>query len=120
MVCISFILRVEVHQERDVRTKMGWLMERDNGKEKGKVAERNLLLPSLQNPTLGIFIMGGHQAAPLCLYAFHLHGQCWWQLFNCAVLVGLIWTTNLQEKKMGKAEFKFCRLGKHFYGTMGL
>jgi hypothetical protein len=67
MVCISFILRVEVHQERDVRTKMGWLMERGNDKEKGKVAERNLLLPSLQNPTLGIFIMGGHQAAPLCM-----------------------------------------------------
>jgi hypothetical protein len=35
------------------------------------------------------------------------------------VLVGLIWTARNLQERMAKAldEFKFCCLGKHFYGT---
>jgi hypothetical protein len=41
---------------------------------------------------------------------------CWWRLFNSAVLVGLIWTTEIYIKNMEKAlaELKFTRLGKDF------
>jgi hypothetical protein len=58
----------------------------------------------------------GHQAAPHCMYAFHPHGAL------LVVLVGLIWTTRNLKKKVAKAlaEFKFCCLGEHFYGTKRL
>jgi hypothetical protein len=46
-------------------------------------------------------------------------GLCWWRLFNCPVLLGLTWTTGNLQEKMSKAlaDFKICRLGKHFFGT---
>jgi hypothetical protein len=49
-------------------------------------------------------------------------GLCWWSPFNSPILLGLIWTTRNLQKKMVKAlaEFKFCHLGKHFYGTKRL
>jgi hypothetical protein len=63
-------------------------------------------------------IPSGHWPAPQCMYAFHSHGALM-VVPNSTVLVGLIWTTRNLQEKMAKAlaEFKFCRLGGHFYGT---
>jgi hypothetical protein len=47
---------------------------------------------------------------------------CWWWLFNSPVFVVLLWTTGNLHEKMAKplVEFKFCHLGKKFYGTKWL